>query len=244
MKSICIVICALTTSSLVASAQSIEQVLNVSVTGGVYQGAPTTSPVNPAVEIDPVKTFTITSPILVRALAIDSGTNYSNFVSGTLFYKTSLDGSITNVVIRRVGKTNELNVTTNFVFIPGPFVVTQSANTNTALNPSLLKTNRVETGLMSLSFNSSNASFTAFGFAYGTSSRSINAVVGKVNGTNASGYANLLSFSGGSGIASVNTNLFTRASSPDVGTNLVAGPAQIQITTSAPVVSPSDPTSP
>src|SRR4051794_598900 len=113
MKAICVVTCALAASATVASAASIEQVFDINVSG-VYQGVPT---VTRTAEHDRVQVFSITSANIVRALAIDYDTNY---FTGSLFFKTAVDGGTNSIVIRQRGKTNELDVTTNFTFVVSP----------------------------------------------------------------------------------------------------------------------------
>ena len=242
MKAIRLVTCALAACALAASAASIEQFLDINVTG-VYQGVSTN---RGAVERDPIALFRISSVNIVRALAIDNATNFypngtygSNYFAGTLIYKSSLDGSITNVVIRERRTTNELDVTTNFFFVRGPSVVNETRNTTT------MATNHVETGLMGLSFTSSSVSFTNLGgFSYGNSARTLKPVSARVDGTNASGFATLLAYFGGGGTATFNTNLFNAKTNVFAGTNTVTGPVQIQFKTYSPGVSPNDPTIP
>lgn len=223
MKSIRVVICALMACAVAGSAASVEQLLDISVTGA-YQGIPVATG---AVEHDRPQIFRIDSVNIVRALAIDYDTNYFN---GMLIFKTALDGSTTNVVIRRKGRTNELDVTTNFQFFPGPItVVDQVFNTNT-----LAASSHIETGLMAFSFTSSSVSFNCFP-SYGTSTRSRTPITARIKDTNGdivpvSAYANFLSYSGGGGFAFINTNLYSGFKTNQfAATNFVSGPAQVQI---------------
>ena len=96
-----------------ASAQSIEQILNFTVNGW-YQGVSLT---NGVIVHDRTSQLKLTSLDIANALAIQINTN---FMKGLLIYKTSLDGSVTNIVIRQHGKTNELNVTDAFTFVSTP----------------------------------------------------------------------------------------------------------------------------
>jgi hypothetical protein len=227
MKAIRVVTCALAACAVAASAASIEQVLDINVTGA-YQGISTNIHGN---EHDRIQIFRINSANIVRSLAIDSGTNRDRFYTGTLIYKSALDGSTNYVVIRQKGGTNELDVSSNFVFYPGPFVYDQVSN-------SVKVTSRVETGFMGLSFTNSSSSFTNIGFSYGTSTRTHNPIGGRVDGIPTNGYANLLSYSGGSGFGWLNTNLYSYKTNRFTDTNFVSGPVQIQFRTFGPVFSP------
>ncbi|MDB6056251.1 MAG: hypothetical protein JWO95_95 [Verrucomicrobiales bacterium] len=220
-----LVVCGLTASAINIQPSSIEQVLDFSVTGW-YQGIPTT---NGVIHRDRAAIVRITSDNIVRALAIDRDTN---FYRGRLFYKTALDGSATNIVIRVPGKTAELNVTDAFTWETGPFIVDQLFNTNTMVTNSY-----VETGLRSVSFTSSSVSFTNRGLAEGTLTRT-RKISAFVSGTVKSGYANMLSYTGGGGTIAINTNFFYTTNFQFVATNTVTGPAQINIHTYAPVILP------
>ena len=245
MKAIRVVTCALAACAVAASAASIEQTLDINVTG-VFQGISTNSAANRNVELQRTQIFRINSGNIVRALAIERDTNYYN---GTLIYRTALDGSVTNFVIRRA-PFPDLDVTGSFHFTPGPFVVTQVSNTN---SEPPLTTTRIETGLMALSFTSSSASFNTntdnLAFSYGTSTRTHNPVSGRVKNSDGvvvpvSGYANLLSFSGGGALASFITNFYSLKTNQFAGTNFVTGPVQIQFRTFGPVVSANNPIPP
>jgi hypothetical protein len=226
-------------TGLTASAASIEQIMNFTVVGW-YQGVSTN---NGVVVRDRTQIVRFTSENLVHALAIDYDTNY---FTGQLLYQEVLDDSNTvvqtNVVIRQHGKTNELNVTSNFTFVTGPFVIAQIANTNR-----LITNSYVETGLRSVSFTSSSVSFTNNGgFSTGSLKRSK-----KLANIHGSGYADLLSYSGGGGTFVLNTNLFHMTNFQFEATNTVGGPAQINFSTFSPSIStiiatnpPSAPSSP
>ncbi len=202
MKVIHVVTSALVVCGLAASAASIEQVLDFSVTGW-YQGISTNTGV---MDRDRSAIVRITSDNIVKSLALDhrDNTNFTNyFRSGRLFYKTPLDGSATNVVIRVPGKTNELDVTDAFTWETGLFVVDQLFNTKTSFTNSY-----VETGLRGVSFTSSNLLFSNNGgFAEGTLTRT-KKISAFINGGVSNGYANLLSYSGGGGTITLNTNIF------------------------------------
>ena len=179
----------------------------------------------------------ITSDNIVKALAIDhrDNINFTNyFRSGRLFYKTSLDGSTTNVVIRVLGNTNELDVTGAFTFTNDPsFVIDQLFYTNT-----LFTNSYVETGLRSVAFTSGSVSFTNSGLAEGTLTRT-KKISAFINGAVNSGFANLLSYSGGGGMITLNTNFFYTTNFQFAATNPpVNGPAQISFRTFAPVILP------
>jgi hypothetical protein len=225
MKVTHVVTCALVAFGLSASAASIEQVLDFSVTGW-YQGVTTNVGV---IQRDRTAIVRITSDNVVKALAIDRDTNY---FYGRLFYKTALDGSTTNVVIRQAGKTNELDVTDAFTFSTAPFVVDQVVNTSR-----LFTNSYVETGLLGVSFSSSSVTFQNIGFSVGKLTRT-HKLSGRVDGTPVSGYANLLSYAGGGGFITLNTNTFYKTNFQFAATNFVVGPAQINVRTFAPVISP------
>jgi len=232
MKVICVLTCALVACGMAASAASIEQVLDFSVTGS-YQGITTNVGVNQRARSVLVR---ITSDNIVRALAVDHRDNpsFTNFYRyGHLYYKVPLDGSTTNVVIRAPGNTNELDVTGAFTFTNGTFVVDELANTN-----SLYTNSYVETGLSSVSFTSSSVSFTNIGLSFGTSTRT-KKITGYVDHMPTNGFANLLSYSGGGGTFTLNTNRFYTTNFTFAATNEpVTGPAQINFRTFAPVISP------
>ncbi|MGZ4961760.1 MAG: hypothetical protein ACXWIU_14475 [Limisphaerales bacterium] len=232
MKVIHVVTSALVVCGLAASAASIEQVLDFSVTGW-YQGISTNTGV---IHRDRSVIVRITSDNIVKMLAVDhrDDSNFTNYYrSGRLFYKTALDGSSTNVVIRVVGNTNELDVTSAFSWDVGPFVVDELSYTNTMFTNSY-----VETGLRSVSFTSSNLSFANNGsLSVGTLTRT-KKISAFINHTNASGFANLLSYSGGGGTISLNTNLFHTTNFQFVATSTNTGPAQINFRTYAPVILP------
>lgn len=234
MKVTHILTCALVACGMAASAASVEEVLNFTVVGW-YQGVPTRATNNGAVtEHDHIQLVRFTSTSLVNALAIDLGR--TDLFNGQLIYRTALDGSITNVLIRQHGTANEVDVTTNFTFLTSPeFVIDQVVNTN-----ALFTNSYTETGLRSVSFYSSSLSFTNNGcFSTGSLKRTR-----KLFGAGTNGYGNLLSYSGGAGTFTLNTNVFHTTNMMFAGTNTVSGPAQINFATFSPVISPNDPIAP
>jgi hypothetical protein len=224
MKSIRVLTCALVACGISASAASIEQILDITVMGW-YDGPITTSGVTVHARVVPIQ---IHSDNIVRALATDRDTN---FFRGTLFFKTALDGSTTNIVIRVGNKTNELDVTDAFNFTP-TFAVTDVVLRDNTFPPT---TNSVvETGLKGLSFTSSSIGFTNIGFSTGTATRS-RLIAGNAGAGVVSGYTFQHSFSGGSGSFFLNTNKFFTTNFTFAATNFVDGPAQISFKTFSPV---------
>lgn len=229
MKVIRIFICVLAACALTASAASIEQVLEFNVTGW-YQGISTNVG---ALSHDRSSIFRISSANIVHALVIDRAAipNATNFYRGFLIYKTPLDSAPTNgfvlhnttnqVVIRVLGKPDELDVTDAFTFTNGPFVIDQVANTNAMVTNSY-----IETGLLAVSLTTSSISFTNSGFSEGTATRTK-----KLVGAGTNGYTYLLNYNGGGGTFSLNTNIFYTTNFQFAGSNLVSGPATIGVKT-------------
>lgn len=230
MKVTHVLTCALVACGLAASAASVEEILNFSVVGW-YQGVSTT---NGFSVHDHTQIVRFNSASVVNALAIDLG--QSNLFNGQLIYRTALDGSVTNVLIRQRGKSTEVDVTTNFSFLTSTnFVIDQVVNTN-----ALFTNSYTETGLRSVSFTSSSLSFTNNGcFSTGSLKRSR-----KLFGAGTNGYGNLLSYSGGGGAFTLNTNMFHTTNFQFEATNFVGGPAQINFATFSPVISTNDPIPP
>jgi hypothetical protein len=220
---------ALMASAMAASADSIEQFLNISVTGW-YQGL---TIAGQGVEHQLPAPIHIGTLNIVRALAVDFGK--TNFFTGRLVYKTPLDGSTNQFFIREAGTTNELDVTSAFTFGsgPGPVVVNELANTNRSVTNFYQETN-----LRFLSFSNSSMSFSNGGFCIGstTRTRQLPPIIG-TNGTLVTGFANTLLYSNGVGTFMLNTNIFFHTNFQFAATNLVSGPAQIDFQTFAPFVS-------